>query len=383
MRWGYPRIEYQGGWYGAGSHYFDNPDSSERVFHQLNEDERGYMTMKECVTWHGGFCLSGFGPYTLEPGDDFRVVWALVAGQLSEDKRYEIGRSWVNGTCTWDGEDLLQKHSPIWRQFSEKIKSMLGMDDNDIAKDNWVFSQKDSLFKNAYNAKWNVDHNYNVPLPPPPPSLEVWGRPDRIEISWGNESEAAPDFVGYRVYRAVGKPDTSYTLIFETTGTDVHSYDDKTAVPGFSYYYYVAAFDDGGMNVPGTEDGLYPGQSLESGANYNKFPPETGVMLTIPPGKTLDDIRVVPNPFTLAGDNRYPGEENKLVFMGLPPECTIRIFTQAGDLVQTIEHYDGSGIEPWKEMTTSDSQRLFSGLYIAHIEKPNGDKKFVKFIVVR
>jgi hypothetical protein len=55
------------------------------------------------------------------------------------------------------------------------------------------------------------------------------------------------------------------------------------------------------------------------------------------------------------------------VFYGLPPLCTIKIYTETGDLIQTLNHTNGSGDEIWQSLTSSD-QIVASGLYIAYFE---------------
>jgi hypothetical protein len=84
------------------------------------------------------------------------------------------------------------------------------------------------------------------------------------------------------------------------------------------------------------------------------------------------------------------------MFLNIPPFCTIRIFTERGDLINTLEHSDGSGDEAWNLITTS-RQTVVSGVYIAHIEVTQdftdpesgtqvfkkGDSQIVKFAVVR
>lgn len=186
------------------------------------------------------------------------------------------------------------------------------------------------------------------------------------------------------MYRAIGSPDTTFTVIHESHGNSVHSFDDVTAQRGVSYYYAVTAFDDGSQNQPGIEDGLRPGQSVESGILYNRT--TEPVSLTRAPGNTLADIRIVPNPYNITAAEaglQFPGENDKILFAGLPPECTIRIFTLSGDLVKVLEHTDGSGDEPWSDLTTETRQIVVSGVYIAHVETPSGESSFVKFVIVR
>ena len=361
---------------GQKAYYFglDVPPEG-RTQYQLRMDERKIINTASATKGRGAVYMS-LGPWELPPGEDVRVVFCTVGGALSRDACWDIGRQWVNGTLTWDGED---KIPPVGQAFPELIPT-----DVDRAKDNWVATGKDSLHQNVFNAQWNVAHGYNVPRAPQPPSIEVWGRPDKVQIYWGSESESDTDFAGYRVYRAVGSPDTTYTMIFETQGKNVHAFDDVTAQRGFSYYYGVTAFDDGSKNQPGVESGLHPGESVESGLSYNRT--TQPVSLTRAAGKTLAEVRVVPNPYNVAAADaglQFPGEPDKIMFMGLPSECTIRIFTLSGDLVKTLEHTDGSGDEPWSDLTTETRQIITSGVYIAHIETPEGETSHIKFVIVR
>ncbi|MGE5804429.1 MAG: hypothetical protein ACM34M_01445, partial [Ignavibacteria bacterium] len=83
----------------------------------------------------------------------------------------------------------------------------------------------------------------------------------------------------------------------------------------------------------------------------------------------------------------------QLNFMNLPLEVRIKIYTENGDLVKTIDHYwPGSpnyqpntrrdGFESW-DMITENQQVISSGVYIAVFQKPSGETSYQKFIVVR
>lgn len=357
------------------------------TYHEVPPDERGIKTIREFpgwgTAWHS-IVFNSVGPFTLAPGDSIRLVYALVIGSISKQKGQEIAKAWFDGTCTWDGPDNLP---PQYHLFPELYNN----NTNDWAKDCWVATGKDSLFRNASAAQWAVRQKYDVPIPPPPPDLEVTSLPDRIQLKWdGTQSESVSDFAGYRVYRCTGTyHDSAFVKIFECgKGTDhpqvVHSYDDTKAVRGTSYYYYVAAFDDGVSNKPDWHGKV---QSLESGkyANMTTQP----ALLARPAGKSLDEIVVVPNPFNLkAEDLQFPGDKNRIIFYNVPPECTIRIFSESGDLVKTIEHTSGSGDAAWgilqNEQQTSDTGQIpVSGIYIANIQTPDGQSKNVKFLIVR
>jgi hypothetical protein len=98
----------------------------------------------------------------------------------------------------------------------------------------------------------------------------------------------------------------------------------------------------------------------------------------------LTDIRVVPNPYNIASRDLQYGisAPDRLMFLNIPGECTINIYTERGDLIETIEHIDGSGDEAWNSLTSS-RQVVVSGIYIAHIEAESGESAIRKFVVVR
>ncbi len=110
----------------------------------------------------------------------------------------------------------------------------------------------------------------------------------------------------------------------------------------------------------------------------------------------LSEIRVVPNPFNIKARNiQYgtadPTTLDRLGFFNLPPICQIKIYTELGDLIATINHTNGSGDDYWQSLTSS-RQVVVSGLYIAYIEVTEnssdgnyrkGDSIVKKFIIIR
>jgi hypothetical protein len=105
--------------------------------------------------------------------------------------------------------------------------------------------------------------------------------------------------------------------------------------------------------------------------------------LTRQAGASLEDIRVVPNPIIARNKElQYPGEPDKLAFLDIPGQCTIRIYTERGDLIKTIEHTDGSGDHAWNS-NTDYGQVVVSGIYIAVFETPDGQRAIRKFVVIR
>jgi hypothetical protein len=235
-------------------------------------------------------------------------------------------------------------------------------------------------------------------MPPPPPDLfEVNSGGDRIMLSWSNNAESFPGFAGYRIFRAIHQPDTTYNEIFACgVNTEhpqiVNEFADKTPQRGFDYYYYIVSFSDGSNN----DSPANPGGPLYSSMFYTRT--NTPAKLKRQAGTSLDAIRVVPNPFNIkARDLQYgvSGTE-RIMFLDIPPFCTLKIFTERGDLIYSINHTDGSGDAEWNSITSS-RQVIVSGVYIAYFEvtedynDPNtgellfkkGDNIIRKFVVIR
>jgi len=384
------------------------PGAYEGTHHSMRMDEMG-LKFVEDFQWFNWRTATHYavGPYTLQPGDNFRIVMGEAYGVLSLPEQYRIGTQW------WDhGLEVVIDPPPgmvygvtdnLPNPFHE-FPELMAEDSkatayNNWSKDCWIMTAKDSLFNHAWNAQWNLQNNYTIPTAPPPPSIEVTSLPDKIRITWGTESESASDFAGYRIYRAVGathyaeddgKVEGLFEPIFEVTGSGTHEYDDATAERGVAYYYYVTGFDDGVGNLT---DSHGRKESLESGQYLNMT--TVGAHLTRPPADELSAIRVVPNPFNvIADDLQYPGEENKIMFLDLPGYCTIRIYTESGDLVKVLEHTSGSGDESWGKLESEHSasesgQIIVSGIYYAKIivndeaGTPTGESIAVKFVIIR
>jgi len=336
---------------------------------QSHADEVGNTFADQFGPTGGGYSQGqGFGPYTMAPGDSIHIVIAEAVAGLNRDSVFSIGARWLEDTGPFVNPD----------------GSSAG--NRDDYKDAWVFTGKDSLFQ-AFDRALNIYNSgvtkseVNFPHPPPPPSeFTITSGGDRINLSWANNAESETGFTGYRIYRSIHQPDTTYDLIYECGGSSgneiVNEYNDTELLRGFNYYYYISSYDDGSTND------LFPGVSLESSKFYTIT--NEPAFLKRPPGATLDDIRVVPNPFNIRARDLQFGSSgpNRIMFYDIPGECTIKIYTERGDLVETIEHTDGSGDEAWNSITSS-RQTVVSGVYIATFITPEGKQAIRKFIIIR
>lgn len=165
---------------------------------------------------------------------------------------------------------------------------------------------------------------------------------------------------------------------------------------GIEYYIAVTAWDRGIPSV----DLL----SLESGRDGN--------MKIFFPGPSatddMDKIHVVPNPYVGQSlfDGRRSNDEKgdrsrRIWFVNVPEDCKIKIFTLAGDLVDTIDHNGAysediitiskaasSGIAPsgmatWDLLSRHD-QIIAPGVYLFSVkDNDSGDIKVGKFVIIK
>ena len=174
---------------------------------------------------------------------------------------------------------------------------------------------------------------------------------------------------------------------------------------GVEYYVAMTAFDRGApaMNV---------NERLESGRDANA---NMKILFPGPSAKSdMDDIYVVPNPYV--GHSAFDGKREddddyeksrRLWFVNLPENCTIKIYSLAGDLVDKIVHegnkgqdiislskalnknseyvsdFSATGIEPW-DLLSRNNQIIAPGVYLFSVkDKESGDIKVGKFVIVK
>ena len=316
-----------------------------------------------------------YGPFDIPHGESVTIVEVEGINGLSRSMCEQIGFEW-------------KKDNPpfILPDGSETV-------DKDIFKNSWVFTGKDSILKTFGRAFRNYNSGFQIPSPPlPPPLFDVQSGGDRIFLKWEpSESEFESSFLGYEVWRAPGKADTIYTQVYSgEKGT--YSFDDMTAKRGISYFYYIQSVSNGSNNQSGE---LNPTGPLKSSRFYTKT--SKPAYLRRKSGDALRNIRIVPNPYHIsAKDFQYIGEKDKIMFLNIPGQCEIRVFTERGDLIHHISHNDGSGDEAWN-LVTSGRQVVAPGIYLAHIlvtsdilsiDQQNviihkGDSRVLKFVVIR
>ena len=306
----------------------------------------------------GGMSLAtGYGPYTVAPGESLHIVIAEAAAGLSREKTISVGRRFKTGQITL------------------------------AAKNDSVYAGRDSLFKTFRRALANYSSSWNIPQPPPPPkTFTVGSGAGKIILAWtpNTDNPGDPAVTKWELWRAIGQYDSAYYKIWEGTET---AYNDTTAAFNVGHYYYLTAVGDPLAN---TGVGGTPLGALASSRYYTQtFLP---AFRRTPPLKNLAEargkIRIVPNPFVIGakGGLSYPNQPDKLSFVNIPGTCTIRIYSELGELVNTIEHGSTPATQTGSEdydCTTTSGQIIVSGLYIAVITTPFGEREILKFVVIR
>jgi len=318
-----------------------------------------------------GFSIgNGYGPYTIGPGESVRIVIGEGVSGLSRETALAIGSEYKNSGA--DDEAAINYNGTA------------------MTKNQWVMTGRDSLFQTFERAIENFESDYTIvdsPMPPSTFSVESGG--DRISISWERPAGDLSNIVGYRIYRARDRYDGDYVLIADENdlGPNERIFDDTDPLRGSEYYYYIQTVADG-----------IDGVVTSSRALTQTFDP---AFLRRPAGESLADIRVVPNPFDIRAATHsqlgwHDREQDRLYFLDIPGNCQINIYTELGELIETIDHNDGTGDAMW-DMTTSARQVIVSGVYIAHFTVTQdqyhpetdellyraGETTYRKFVIIR
>ena len=374
--------------------YFDYQQMSgipAGTSHRVNNDELGDADWTEIGAGYAyGAAFTAryvvFGPYTFEPGQSLNIAYACGESGIGIEKMKEVGNKWYDGTL----EEPPGLPNAQTGYFPENFAFPNDATPKDKTKDRWVSTGIDSLHKAAYAAKWNYEHNYMVPMSPPPPATTITGYGGYVEVKWSDlEAEALNNFAGYRILRRISNRDTVFfESVYTTDASDKateHVFQDSAVRPGASYYYYVQS----AVRVAEDEMNALPqnrGKLVYSGRVYNP------TIQSIEPPRfsqsDLSEIRMVPNPYNindpLITESYGWVDQRGIFFFNLPEIVTIKICTENGDLIQTIEHASPTkdGSEFW-DMLTSSQQVIASGIYIVIFEKPDGEVSFQKLVVVR
>jgi hypothetical protein len=182
-------------------------------------------------------------------------------------------------------------------------------------------------------------------------------------------------------------------------GKRYYRYEDTKVHLGMHYFYAVTATDH--VPVYNENDELtHFGEGLTGD-------PSSGFVYSVPQSRSQgsweydpDQVYVVPNPATtesMAPWALNPNNDDptglKVEFRHLPAaRCTIRIYTLAGDMVETVIHdmtsqiangdYAATGTATW-DLVSRNGQDVASGVYIFSVEADGFESKVGKFVLIR
>lgn len=363
--------------------------------------------------------LISVGPFKeVKPGDKINVSYAFVLGKSKKD-----GNPASDNTIA---QREIFYNNAQWAQTA--------------------YNGEDKNFNGVLDAGEDNDGDgkltrFILPSPPSIPKTRVDARDNAIDIYWSNNSESSvdpitkkQDFEGYRLYMSklgfdvVSVPpkldfvklaefDKKGNNLFFETGFDGIKltepyYFDGDTVPyhykytinniqnGWQYAVAVTSFDEGAP-----ENSL---ESLESSRNANDFRVFSGKKANKDMDK--DAPFVYPNPYYTGaaweGKSNFQEESRKIIFANLPQRCVVRIFTAAGDLINSFDHdqsYNGNDIRWFRtfadenpeknvfsggehawDLLSADQQIIGRGVYVFTVEdKDSGEIKKGKFIIIK
>jgi hypothetical protein len=152
---------------------------------------------------------------------------------------------------------------------------------------------------------------------------------------------------------------------------------------------YSGVMASGGPNAAPTSYVLTGGDSQEG---LNRPPMITGLEFrlditqagVVSSGKpNLAAIHTVPDPYL--GSSRFDiaPTERQLMFVNMPAQCTLRIYSLSGVLIRSVNYRDqsGGGRMVW-DMTNRSGQAIASGVYFFQVTTPEGDEHVGRFTVI-
>jgi hypothetical protein len=95
------------------------------------------------------------------------------------------------------------------------------------------------------------------------------------------------------------------------------------------------------------------------------------------------NIHTVPDPYYVTNSLETSPNNKVLLFVNLPSQCIVRIYSASGILIRVLTHNDaGNGSELQWDLRNRNNQFVASGVYFYHVESADGRTKIGRFTVV-
>ena len=377
--------------------------------------------------------LMNCGPFDFPVGREVPFSFCIIFGQDEEDLINNARFAQVMYNSRYQGftppnrpnvfaEGALDKVKIYWDDHSESSKDVLtGYSDFEGYKiyksmdggQTWGNSQNMIYDRNGIFVGWEPFQQFDL-------SAEM----DSLHCVYENSYDCEPELS--RGHSISGQdPYFPWFNLGNDTGLDIirlaepyvvngdtfrYMFEDEDVINGIEYTYAVVSYDMGvepyySVRYIDLGNGQYQTEIDTNFSNPNKWADPDGyasienskgttildrnfvqVYPGVSPTIDLKNVTVVPNPYI--GGSKFNESEHsrKIRFTNLTKNCTIKIFTVAGELVTILRHSDESSGNAFWDMRTINNQEVGPGLYIYYIEdinNKNGDSHIGKFAVVR
>lgn len=279
---------------------------------------------------------------------------------------------------------------------------------------------KEDIIKNVRRIEELRDRGFALPSPPPSPPLRIEAGNHRAILRWDplpgqidvenwtdpfrEDIDIHPQpFEGYKIFKSFNQggpwtllavfdvPDNEFG---QNTGLQ-REFIDIGLLNNFEYYYAVTAFTKPdavtGLNalespislsskmvIPGTQ---VPESVGEVFVVPNPYRGDVDYSSFSPPWESPDPRRNINNE---PGRDRWIEADRRLQFVNVPSPSEVKIYTLAGDQVNTLQHNNSDvGVLNWN-LTAFNGLAISSGIYIFTVKDlRNGKVQVGKFVVIK
>lgn len=380
----------------------------------------------------------GAGPFSLAPGEEITIVWVGAAGYRFEGLTGAMEAAawaWENG---WDVRNT--GNLPVPATPDIQVAST----PNQSAQISWTdvdgiggatvdgykvwrasqfrrtdYTEAGMRLMDQYHHQHEVGAERDQFLDP----INPYFSPGADFFSGDIQGSYQPAEWGD--YELIAKIPASELGNFQSSsGAYDYAFEDEDAITGFTYWYYVSAYNEGSYTGPqgpvaanhietsnmnrngrnqvdaglgelglGTQWGgtypfaqnsaNYPAEGTQAAKNFGL--PFTLVPPASPTDQVAENITVTPNPYkiTALNDVRNDPSSHNVNFLNLPEDYTLTIMDVTGQIILQEEVQGAvNGQYTW-DLFSKDGVEIASGLYIYHVEYGSGQSVTGHFAILR